>query len=168
VETLFDGDVEVAFSQAYVTSDDDWFSDLDDSFVGQTNGLCGAAQPGFLWLTTGTQDGTVRMRAELHDAEPPVDHAWEDIVEVPFTPNSSNVSLTEWAGEGRHRLALPRASYRVRYCCSQRDTGDGSDRYALLFWPSPERPDAVIKSTSESAAYWNTEMPVRARRYRSE
>jgi hypothetical protein len=29
------------------------------------------------------------------------------------------------------------------------------DRYLLLFWPAPPEPDAVIKQTSDHAAYWH-------------
>ncbi len=30
-----------------------------------------------------------------------------------------------------------------------------ADRYLLLFWPAPPELDAVIKQTSETAAYWH-------------
>jgi hypothetical protein len=30
-----------------------------------------------------------------------------------------------------------------------------ADRYLLLFWPTPPEPDAVIKQTSDRAAYWH-------------
>lgn len=158
METLFDGRIAIAYSQVYVTSDDDWESDLDASFVGQTNGLCGAAQAGFLWLTTGTQDGDVAFRVERHDLEPAVDTNWQDIVEVPFMPGAGNVQLTQWAGEASFPLALPNTAYRVRYCASLMDEADDRDSYALLFWPATARADEVIKQTSKSAAYWHAEM----------
>lgn len=162
MKVLFDAKVGVAYSQVYVTSDDDWESDLDASFVGQANGLCGASQPGYLWLVVGTQNGDVRMRVELNEGEPQIDDAWEDIVEVSFVPNSEEVNLTEWAGEATYKLALPHAAtYRVRYCCLLMDAQDESDRYVLSFWPAPVRPDAVVKQSSAWAAYWHKEVAAR-------
>lgn len=30
------------------------------------------------------------------------------------------------------------------------------DDYLLTFWPAPESPDAVLKQTSQTAAYWHS------------
>jgi hypothetical protein len=38
------------------------------------------------------------------------------------------------------------------------DSGTEMDVYGLWFWPAPAAPDAVIKQTSKSAAYWHAEM----------
>jgi hypothetical protein len=63
------------------------------------------------------------------------------------------------------RADLAEASYRVRYCAIGMDEGrkldtrrkgePEADRYLLLFWPEPPQLDAVIKQTSETAAYWH-------------
>lgn len=155
VETLFDGRVGVAFSQAYITSRDDWVSDLHASFAGQVNGLCGAAQEGFLWLTTGSQNGEVAIRVERHESEPAIEGAWEEIVEVSFSPITDRVNLSEWAGEVLHAIDLPRTIYRVRYHATGMDEGKDRDRYKLIFWPSAPRGDQIIKRTSQAAAHWH-------------
>lgn len=46
MQVLFSGEVHVHYSQLYVTSSPDLISDLQGCFLGQENGLCGAASPG--------------------------------------------------------------------------------------------------------------------------
>ncbi|MGW0607241.1 hypothetical protein [Streptomyces sp. NPDC002640] len=161
------GDVFVAYGQIYVQSDpDDTDMDLAEAFAGQTAGLCGAAVPGALWLTTGTHTGKVGFTVEVHEQPPPPpDPAWEDVVEVSFRPVSDRTLLVQWAGEAAWDLGLARADHRVRYCArgmdrgSGRDTGPGAEpeteRYLLQFWPAPPGPDRVLRATSRQAAHWH-------------
>jgi hypothetical protein len=163
-----DGEVWVHYAQVYVESlraDEQVYPDLAACFAGQSNGLCGAAVPGVLFLTTGLHTGRVPFRAELHDEPPPSGDGWQEIVEVPFQP-AGEVVLAEWGGGETWPLELARTPYRVRYCATGVDAGHdldtrmdadpAPDRYLLQFWPDPDgSPDRVIRQTSEMAAYWH-------------
>ncbi|RJQ69110.1 hypothetical protein D5S17_31300 [Pseudonocardiaceae bacterium YIM PH 21723] len=162
MRTLMSGDVWVHYRQAYVQSGYE-FPDLDHCFGGQQNGLCGAAEPGVLYLITGLHTGEVGFAVELHEEPPPVDETWEEIVEVSFRP-TGEVSLVGWGGHGHWPLELTERDYRVRYCGTRMEEartldtrGEGSevDRYLLQFWPGPPEPDRVVKQTSATAAYWH-------------
>jgi hypothetical protein len=166
VRVLFDGEVWVHYGQVYVESDPDRANPLlEEAFAGQANGLCGAAAPGALFLVTGLHTGHVGLAVELHDGPPPVDDAWEEIVEASFAPVSSRIALVEWAGAASWSLELERAGHRVRYCASGMEAGRARDtllegeplldRYLLQLWPGPPGPDRVMKQTSEIAAYWH-------------
>ncbi|MFG1628343.1 hypothetical protein [Kribbella sp. NPDC049227] len=164
MRTLTTGSVGVHYSQLYVQSHE-FVSDLGASFAGQQNGLCGAAVPGALFLITGLHTGDVGFSVELHGSEPPVDDAWEEIVEASYTPVGATTALVGWAGEWQEPLDLAETDYRVRYCGTGMDAGhktdttlDGEplvDHYLLQFWPAPPEPDRVIKVTSGTAAYWH-------------
>ncbi|WP_171163360.1 hypothetical protein [Streptomyces sp. I05A-00742] len=160
------GEVHVHYGQIYVESDPDNFGrDLDEAFAGQCSGLCGAAVPGSLWLTTGLHTGSVEFTVEVHDREPPLDAVWEDVVEASFRPLSDSSALVQWAGEDAWELGLRETDYRVRYCAEGMDEGSRvdtrmdsepqRDRYLLQFWPAPPAPDRILKQTSEIAAYWH-------------
>ncbi len=163
MRTLFSGEVNVEYGQAYVCSDEDGY-DLEGSFAGQRAGLCGGAVPGHLFLLTGTHTGSVPITVELHETEPPLDaDAWEDIVEVSFRPRSDDTCLVEW-GDRWYPLPLSEASYRVRYQCRGMDEARNAVRdadepvleeYLLRFWPSPPVADRVVKETSRAAAHWH-------------
>ncbi|MFF3122165.1 hypothetical protein ACFVRD_07265 [Streptomyces sp. NPDC057908] len=164
MRTLVNGEVHVHYGQIYVESDPEVCGlDLDEAFGGQKAGLCGAAVAGALWLTTGLHTGSVGFTIELHEERPTLDTSWEEIVEVPFRPLSTNSALVEWAGEGAWDLDLEEIDYRVRYCANGMQEGRDADtrleeepqldRYLLQFWPSPPQPARVVKQTAEIAAY---------------
>jgi hypothetical protein len=165
MRVLFSDELYVHYGQAYVTSSDDFDFDLHACFVGQVNGLCGGASPGALYLITGLHTGHVGFAVEVHDAPPPVDEGWEEIVEVSFTPETDDVALVQWAGEAWWDLDLEQVDYRVRYCASgmqaageadtRLDDAPQIDRYLLQFWPAPPEADRVLKQTTERAAYWH-------------
>jgi hypothetical protein len=162
---LFRGPVHVHYRQFYVQSRSDDFDDPSAAVGGQSNGLCGAAIPGFLFLTTGLHTGEVEVTIEALDQRPPVDESWEEVVEVSFRPDGDEVALVQWAGEQWWPLALEQIDYRVRYCASGMDAAQEqdsraageppADRYLLQFWPQSPEPDAVLRQTSGSAAYWH-------------
>ncbi|MFB7896948.1 hypothetical protein ACFC1B_11490 [Streptomyces xiamenensis] len=137
--------------------------DLAEAFAGQNGGLCGAAAPGALWLSTGLHTGNVGFAVEVHDAEPALDPVWEDVVEVSFHPLSERALLMQWAGEATWDLGLARTGYRVRYCARGMDEGrrldsrvsgePQADSYLLQFWPAPPRADRVVRQTSREAAH---------------
>ncbi|UCM91049.1 hypothetical protein [Streptomyces marincola] len=157
------GEVHVHYHQIYVESTDEGIPGLDEAFGGQRGGLCGAASPGTLWLVTGLHTGGVGFTVEVHDQAPPLDAAWEDVVEVSFRPASALTALVQWAGEAVWDLGLEERDYRVRYCATgmdparERDTRPAGepllDHYLLQFWPAPPAPDRVLKQTSAEAGY---------------
>ncbi|WP_309096644.1 hypothetical protein [Streptomyces sp.] len=162
-----EGEVFVHYGQIHVESDPDGFGPgLGEAFAGQSTGLCGAAVPGALWLHTGLHTGDVGFTVEVHDQAPPLDAAWEDVVEVSFRPVSPDSSLVEWAGEATWPLDLAETDYRVRYCAQGMDRAHRQDtrleeepqpdRYLLQFWPAPPEPDRLLRQTSDLAAYWHS------------
>jgi len=167
VPVVFDQEIHVHYGQFYVESRiDNFFEELTESRGGQANGLCGAAVPGLLFLTTGLHTGRTRVSVEVLDAPAPVSDEWEDVVEASFRPATTRVALVQWAGEASWPLPLATIDYRVRYIATgmdrahQRDTvlsGEPlRDRYLLQFWPAPPAPDEVIRETSRLAAYWHS------------
>ncbi|MDQ0605476.1 hypothetical protein QF037_009821 [Streptomyces canus] len=162
-----EGEVFVHYGQIYVESDPESFGpDLAEAFAGQRAGLCGAAIPGALWLSTGLHTGDVGFTVEVHEEPPALDPQWEDVVEVSFQPVSSDSRLVQWAGEAVWGLDLEETDYRVRYCAKRMDEANRKDTrlddepqldcYLLQFWPAPPQTDRVLKQTSEIAAYWHT------------
>lgn len=159
MRTLMSGAAWVHYGQIYVESGDE-FPGMAECFGGQVNGLCGGAVAGVLFLVTGLHTGEVDFAVELHDVPPPVDDAWEEVVEVSFRP-SGPAALVAWAGEESWPLELAQVDYRVRYCAAGMDEGRDADdepsgeRYVLQFWPAPPEADRVVKVTGEHAAHWH-------------
>ena len=158
---IFDELIGVAYAQFYVFSDGDDAPDPLVAFAGQPNGMCGAQVPGDLFLSTGRHDGKVGMRVELLDGPPPED-GWEDIVEVSFTPVTSEVTLMTWHVREYPLSGLQAGvTYRVRYCGRGMDAANRIirepqdveivDQYLLAFWPAPAEPDRIIRQNSERA-----------------
>jgi hypothetical protein len=166
VPTLFRGDVQVAYAQAYVQVGEDVFdtTDLQACFAGQDNGLCGAGVPGGLFLVTGLHTGSVPFDVEAHEADPGVPDR-EDVVEVSLSVPGGPVLLLGWAGESTAVLDLPPGTYRVRYCADGMDAGRAADvrtmeeppldSYLLQFWPAPHAADQVVRTGSKIARYWH-------------
>jgi hypothetical protein len=62
-------------------------------------------------------------------------------------------------GEVLCEIPLGEETYRVRYAARGMDARyDDTEMEALWFWPSPHAPDAVVKQTSKSGAYWHAEI----------
>ncbi|WP_172386266.1 hypothetical protein [Streptomyces sp. MNP-20] len=167
MRTVYDGELRVHYGQFYVESR--LYIPRQDEIAhcaGQRNGLCGAANPGHLFLTTGLHTGRVGLRVEVHEMEPPLDDQWEEIVEVSFRPASAETAVVPWGDGAICSLDLPVTDYRVRYCgrgmdvtyddeTSVLDGGPVVDHYLLQFWPAKPAADRVIKQTTRSAAYWH-------------
>lgn len=159
---VFDDPLSVHYSQAFVVSGDEG-PDPVRAFAGQTNGLCGARVPGALFLVTGRHTGKVGFRVEIAEGPPPLEDQWEEVVEVSFTPASTEVSLMDWH-ERMYPIPLTEStSYRVRYCARGMDAGkttiddDIVDFYQLTFWPAPAEADRLVRQTSRIAAHWHEE-----------
>ncbi|WP_203236598.1 hypothetical protein [Nocardia panacis] len=159
-----DGEVGVSCSQIYVESAPGGTPPMHEAFAGQNSGLCGAAVPGALFLHTGLHTGDVGFTVEVRGQAPPLDPAWEDVVEVSFYPLSDQSFLVQWAGEDSWELDLKEGlDYRVRYCAQGMDRAREKDvrlddepvldRYLLQFWPAPPEPDRIVRQTSQDAAY---------------
>ncbi|MEV6276830.1 hypothetical protein [Nocardia sp. NPDC051832] len=176
-----DGEVHVHYGQIYVESDPgDFGPRMHEAFAGQNSGLCGAAVPGALFLSTGLHTGSVGFTVEVRGQAPALDPSWEDVVEVSFYPLSDQSFLLQWAGEDFWELDLKEGlDYRVRYCAKGMDQAQEADvrlgeeplldRYLLQFWPAPPEPDRIVRQTSQHAAHshdWARRQPddrVRAR-----
>lgn len=156
-------DLHVHYGFVYLAPDGE-VGDLVDARGGQANGLCGAQHPGVLVMSTGLHTGTVPFEVAVSDAEPAIGDEWEEVVEASFSASQRDYWLR--AFEDGHELVLPLAtSYRARFCASGMDQARQADvrmpdepvidRYLLQLWPAPMRDDAVLRQTSEVAAYWH-------------
>jgi hypothetical protein len=160
MRTLYSGRVFAEYSQFYVTSDPVLGPDLDATFAGQTNGICGAAVQGFLLFLTGTHYGPIEVTVEIDGARPELDDTWEEIVEVSFTPASEEVHVVSWRPDGPPPFVLERGDYRVRCSVSGMAEAVSADfdpdrpveRCLLQLWPAPPAPDRVLEQTSVVAA----------------
>lgn len=162
--TAFEGRLLVHYGQAYVLAPECGMLVPEDAFAHQRNGLCGAAVPGGLFLTTGLHTGYVKLLVQVHSARPAVDENWDEIVEASWRLNSGPVVLEDWDATKVCVIPLGMGTYRVRYSARRfgeapEGGGDGDlepvESYLLAFWPAPHLDDAVLKQTSEQAAHWN-------------
>ncbi|HWS38164.1 MAG TPA: hypothetical protein VN408_36190 [Actinoplanes sp.] len=132
--------------------------DLEAPWADESNGLCGAGVPGYLQFQVGTHTGRVPFRIEVHEAEPPLDPEWEEVVEVSFTARSERASLTGLMGDV-HEFAMTPGDYRARYCVrgfEEAGQVDGvPDAYLLQFWPGIPAPGRIVVRSGERAAYWH-------------
>lgn len=162
--TAFDGKLLVHYGQAYVLAPECDMLAPEDAFALQRNGLCGAAVPGGLFLTTGLHTGYVNLIIHVHHARPAVDESWDEVVEAGWLLNSGPVFLKGWDAAKMCEIPLEPGSYRVRY--SARRFGQAApegeeggreavESYLLAFWPAPHADDAVLRQTSDHAAFWN-------------
>jgi hypothetical protein len=161
--TLLDGPIDVHYGFLFLAHPD-VIAGEEFGREGQANGLCGAAVPGLLSMTTGLHTGEVPVRIEWHADEPPLDDSWEETVEVPYDAPATDLVLS--AFEDFRDVSLPRAGpHRARFSASGMDGGNeldtpdegeaAPDRYLLQLWPAPPAPDRVVKQTSKIAAYWH-------------
>ncbi|MFN3580732.1 MAG: hypothetical protein ACK4VV_09700 [Pseudomonas sp.] len=172
IKTLFSGNLGIEYGQFYIDvpelDDEEDYLDPDMAFQHQANGICGAAQSGKVFFITGIQNGVIAIDVALHGAEPPVDHTYEEIVEVSFERGRSAVSLCEWACEATHELELEQDTYRIRYSIIGMDKDYDDDdeyceapvqgqRHLIQIWSAAAKQDSIIKQTSENAAYWHRE-----------
>jgi hypothetical protein len=163
MSVIFEGLVNTAYMQLYLTTGQVEAPLPDSAFVGQVNGLSGAAIPGALFLVTATHTGEIPVRIVLLDDEPaPGD--WEEIVDVSFVPSDRHTAFSGWAENPSATFDLPAASYRVRWSGRGMDaahdataTGENPalDAYELALWPAAVAPDGIVRRTSAAAGYWH-------------
>lgn len=133
----------------------------DEASKNHVNGLCGGAVPDGLFLTVGIHTGNVLITVAIHNTAPPVDDAWDEIVEASCSFSTTPIYLYGWAGDSSQALPLHAGSYRARFCAKAfgvtEDTGDdeSGECYLLMFWPEAPHPDTILKQTSPNAIYWH-------------
>lgn len=164
---LFDDLLPVHYGFAFVTVG---YPDCGDRLIecrgGQSNGLCGAAEEDALSLVFGTHTGPIPLRIEVWPTEPPVDDAWEEVVEASLLLEGAEPLILSAFDSGFPLGHLLAGTYRVRFCASgmdaarQQDTvledEEAADRYLLQLWPDDVwRPDRILRQTSETAGYWH-------------
>lgn len=121
---VFDCVVPVLDGQFWIASDaDDIGPDMFAAFVGQQNGLLGAAEEGQLRLITGKADGDVGFAVQVVESEPELDDSWEDCVEVSFSPRTPVVGFFDWDFNVVFEIPLGAQTYRVRYAGRAMDAG---------------------------------------------
>ena len=114
-------------------------------------------------MMTGLHTGTIPFDISLTELAPPLEPGWEDVVEVDFEPEDTEVVLSTF--DHSETIVLPElGTYRARYCATGMDQArdqdtrhDGeevTDRYLLALWPAPPAGENVVRQTSEQAAYW--------------
>ncbi len=161
---LFEGDVDVHYGFVHVDSGVGGWDQEVEQRAGQRNGLLGAAQPGFLLISTGMHTGLVPFRVEVHQAAPPLDDTCDEVVEASCDLRGPELSLSafEWGTS----IALPRGGpHRVRLSARDYQAGREQERYEpdqpvrdsylLQLWPAPMAPDEINKVTSPHAEYWH-------------
>jgi len=163
---VFVGNMAVHYGFIYLSADGDVGDDLVDAARGQQNGLCGALVPHQLSLITGLHTGEVGLTVEWLPEEPPIDLAWEEVVEVSFEVPRHDLVLSSF--EIYLDVRVPATGeHRARYCAVNMDAGrqldtteeddePGPDRYLLQLWPAPIEPERIVRQTSEIAAYWHS------------
>lgn len=165
MRTVYRGELPVVHGRFHVDSrPEPWAPVPSEACAGQTNGLCGAAVPGCLFLRTGLSSGKVALTVEVHGTAPPLDDRWEDVVEASFRPLTASTAVLPCGRGALCEWALPAADHRVRYCGRGMDGGAGAasarvrdagpvGQYLLQFWPAPPTADRVVRQTSRSAAH---------------
>jgi hypothetical protein len=151
------------FTLEWGTSGETWDGDADRFFADQVNGWIGAAVDGVTVVVLARYGGGSAMRVELWSEEPAVDPVWEDIVEVSVRVREADgVGWGTWSWTESGVLDLAPGDYRLRANARGRDSGKAGefdpevvDYYLLQFWPAPSSLDAVVRTTSADAAYWN-------------
>jgi hypothetical protein len=166
VRVLLDQVIDTDYGQLDLVWDEEagFDGDWDRFFAAQVNGLAGAADPDGLYLNLARRSGGSQVRVELHEGEPADSAEWEDVVEVSVDVPATvdRVGWMTWAGEDGGALDLPPGAYRVRVGARGRDAGaedefadEVVDFYVIQLWPSPPRPDEILRTTSANAAYWH-------------
>ncbi len=99
---------------------------------GGSGTACGAAFPEALAMTTGMHIGWVPFRIQIGEEPPALADEWEDVVEVSFEPESTELVLS--AVDDFHDVTLPvLTTYRARYCAQGMDAApDSQARAAVL------------------------------------
>ncbi|WP_158711672.1 hypothetical protein [Streptomyces xylophagus] len=116
-----------------------------------------AVRPHQMCVTTGIDDGEVKLHIELHDTQPPVTlDNWDEVAEASLTCQAS-LTLGELFTDPRPGLPQLAAhgpgSYRIRVSARGRDTAhEFPEEHSILCWPTPQAPPMSLKLTDQSGA----------------
>jgi len=160
---VYDGAFPVSYGQFYLLPNNSYGPELEDSFRGQSNGICGTAVKEAAFLITGLHTGNIYLTIDLLGTAPSVEAVWHDVVEVPLIVGDGGLWLVSWGGEEELNLGLAPGSYRIRY--SALNMGDAEEldieateeveKYSVVIWPSSDNCETIVKQKSESAVYWH-------------
>jgi hypothetical protein len=90
----------------------------------------------------------VPVRLEVWPGEPPLDDAWDHVVEAPFAAATGRVALENVDGPAEHSgVEVEAGPYRVRAAAAGLDdaTEEGGDRYLLQLWPAAVEEPRVLR-----------------------
>ncbi|TDD21598.1 hypothetical protein [Nonomuraea diastatica] len=117
-------------------------------------------------ILCGQEIGYIVVTAELWDDAPPLTaDGWQDVAEVSVAWRSAFMDFASTYGSENpaKQLELPGpGDYRLRvHGCNRddgdpRDNGDPIEEYLIQVWPAPQDKPVMVKSTSETAAFWRT------------
>lgn len=172
---LYSGILGIEYGQFYIISNETQFDgDMDEAFKNQENGLCGASVPGFVWFTTGIQNGKISVDIQLCQSRPRQDDSYQEIVEVSLNVGTSPIFLAEWGSERAQQLELPEGNYRLRYSIDgmnidyDDEAQESNDeywnsplrgqRYLIQLWIAASSRDIIVQQTTDSAKYWHKEL----------
>ncbi|TYB71262.1 hypothetical protein FXF51_02165 [Nonomuraea sp. PA05] len=108
------------------------------------------AKAGAGWLQASSRDGRHCVHLEAHDAPPPLDDGWDDVVETPYQARTGAVYLTSVMSSDLYvdiplELGAP-GLYRVRVACRHTppeipgfEASEG-DLWRMQFWPTALEP----------------------------
>jgi hypothetical protein len=167
---LFLGKIDVEYGQFYFDNLDEEKSlfdgDVEETFEGQSNGICGAAVKGMLYFIAGLNAGPISVCIELSEGTPEVARGYDDVVEVSFNNLIDSIALCQWGYEKTFSLDLPKGNYRVRYSVAAlgKEHSDGDDWelpipdqwHLIQLWPAEHSEDAIIEANSEAGKYWHS------------
>lgn len=175
MKNLYSDKLGIDYGQFYITvnSEEEVDMDPDGSFEGQNNGLCGSQVGDMIFFVVGIQSGSISIDVQLHQFEPELDRSFDEIVEVSFERGTFPMFLCEWGWESEHELDIPKGIHRLRYSILGMELEHSEEaiekdediwespvpgqKHMIQIWPTSFEEDAIVKQTSETAAYWHRE-----------
>ena len=97
MKVAFEGEVRVTYGVLFLQvpgSDHDDYEEDDPSRDWHFNGLCSVAHRHGVIIEVGRHQGVVRVRIEAHDAAPPRQIGWEEVVECSASFDETHLELT--------------------------------------------------------------------------
>ncbi|MEV4872815.1 hypothetical protein [Streptomyces syringium] len=157
--------------------------DLEEDGPSGGNGLVRVNAAGdYVTLSTGVQNGYVRLDYDVLDGEPPLaDQGWDEVVEVSAAFSAPGAGITSpeddgeiagLQGEGvEYGISLPGPEdeprwWRMRFHARGRDdsldnpvageTVESAEQYLILVWPAAKAPEICHKVTDRAGELFRT------------
>ena len=172
MRTLFEGNLGISYRQFYISLHEDNVADdfdMDSYFVDQRNGLVGAAQDNFFFISAPWEVPVIRINVNLLDFPPDLDLNHDEIVEVSCIKGEDSWYLSQWGWEETHKLDIPNGSYRMRLSVAGYDLEYYDDTneeptpgqtYLFELWPAPKSLDQIVKQTSFQTKELHESLPI--------